>query len=83
MPSDADALELAHRQHWGPLMALLVGRFRRLELAEDALADAFEQASRHWPRDGVPDNPAAWLHTAARRRALDVLRAEAVRARRV
>ncbi|RCK69532.1 RNA polymerase subunit sigma-24 [Desertihabitans brevis] len=64
-------------------MALLVGRFRRLELAEDALADAFEQASRHWPRDGVPDNPAGWLHTAARRRAVDVLRAEAVRARRV
>lgn len=77
------ALERAHREHWSPLMALLVGRFRRVALAEDALADAFERAAQHWPDDGVPTNPAAWLHTAARRRALDVLRSEAVRTRTV
>lgn len=79
----ASALERAHREHWSPLMALLVGRFRRVALAEDALADAFERAALHWPDDGVPTNPAAWLHTAARRRALDVLRSEAVRTRTV
>ncbi len=62
-------------------MALLVAQFRRLDLAEDALADAVEAAARTWPRDGVPDNPSAWLLTTARRRALDRLRSEAVHAR--
>ncbi|MFC5012784.1 RNA polymerase sigma factor [Nocardioides plantarum] len=60
---------------------MLVARFRRLDLAEDALADAFEAAARRWPTDGLPDNPPAWLLTAARRRVLDRLRAEAVAAR--
>lgn len=79
----AAALADAHSRHWSPLMALLVGRFRRVALAEDALADAFERAARSWAADGVPDNPAGWLHTTARRRALDVLRSEAVRSRTV
>src|SRR3954454_11345221 len=63
---------------WGRRTALLVAQFRRLDLAEDGLADAFEAAARTWPRDGVPANPAAWLLTSARRRILDRLRAEAV-----
>ncbi|WP_420112723.1 RNA polymerase sigma factor [Pseudactinotalea sp.] len=70
----ADAVEQAWRQDWGRLLGLLVGRFRDVDLAEDALADAFEAATRTWPADGVPANPAAWLLTAARRRALDRLR---------
>jgi predicted RNA polymerase sigma factor len=70
-----------HRAEWGRLLALLVARFRRLDLAEDALAEAFEAAARRWPHDGVPDNPPAWLLTTARRRVLDRLRAEAVAAR--
>nr|WP_238338307.1 DUF6596 domain-containing protein [Pedococcus badiiscoriae] len=57
---------------------MLLARFRRLDLVEDALADAVETATRRWTRDGLPDNPAAWLHTAARRRVLDRLRAEAM-----
>ena len=77
------ALEQAYRTSWASLMALLVSRFRRIDVAEDALAEAFERAAQTWPRDGVPRQPAAWLHTAARRRALDVLRAEAIRARKV
>jgi len=44
------------------------------DLAEDCVQDAVERALAHWPRDGVPDNPAAWLTTTAHRRALDVLR---------
>ena len=44
------------------------------DLAEDCVQDAVERALRHWPADGVPRNPAAWLTTTARRRALDVLR---------
>ena len=38
--------------------ALLLAQFRRLDLVEDALGDAVEAASRTWPADGVPDNPA-------------------------
>jgi RNA polymerase sigma-70 factor (ECF subfamily) len=79
----AAALEEAWRDHWGRLTALLIAQFRRLDLAEDGLADAFEAATRTWPRDGVPANPPAWLLTSARRRVLDRLRAEAVAARRL
>ena len=75
------ALEATYREHWGRLLALLLAQFRRLDLAEDALADAFTSASQHWPKDGIPRNPAAWLLTAARRRVLDRLRTEAVAAR--
>jgi RNA polymerase sigma-70 factor (ECF subfamily) len=79
----ADAsLKAAYRQHWGRLLALLVGQYRRLDLAEDALSEAFEAATRHWPAGGVPANPPAWLLTAARRRAVDRLRAEAVAVRK-
>ncbi|CAG7571012.1 RNA polymerase sigma-70 factor (ECF subfamily) [Barrientosiimonas humi] len=70
------------REEWGRLTSLLLARFRRLDLVEDALADAVEAAARRWPTDGVPDNPAAWLHTAARRRVLDQLRAEAMAQRK-
>ena len=75
------ALDRALRDEWGRLLALLVAQYRRLDLAEDGLADAFEAAARTWPRDGSPTTPAAWLLTAARRRIVDRLRAEAVAAR--
>ena len=71
------------REEWGRLTSLLLAQFRRLDLVEDALADAVETAARRWPRDGAPDNPPAWLHTAARRRVLDRLRAEAMAQRKV
>jgi RNA polymerase sigma-70 factor (ECF subfamily) len=77
------ALGRAWRDHWGRLTALLVAQYRRLDLAEDGLADAFEAAARTWPKDGVPSNPPAWLLTSARRRVLDRLRAEAVAAKRL
>ena len=70
------------RQEWGRLVALLLAQFRRLDLVEDALGDAVEAASRHWPTEGTPDNPAAWLMTAARRRVLDRLRTEEVSRRK-
>ena len=71
------------RDQWGRLLALLVAQFRRLELAEDGLADAFESAARTWARDGVPTNPPAWLLTVARRRIVDRLRTEEVAARKL
>ncbi len=78
-----DALAVTVREEWGRLVALLLAQFRRLDLVEDALADAVEAGARTWRRDGVPDRPAAWLLTAARRRVLDRLRAEAMAARKV
>lgn len=81
MTSD-EVLAATVREEWGRLVALLLAQFRRLDLVEDALADAVEAAARRWPTDGAPDVPAAWLTTVARRRVLDRLRAEAMAARR-
>jgi predicted RNA polymerase sigma factor len=79
----AEALAAAQRDEWGRLVALLVARYRRLDLAEEGLADAFESAARTWPEGGVPTNPGAWLLVAARRRITDRLRAEAVANRKL
>lgn len=76
-------LEDVVREEWGRLTSLLLGQFRRLDLVEDALGDAVEAAARRWPVDGTPDNPAGWLHTTARRRVLDRLRAESMAQRKV
>lgn len=65
------AIELAARESYGRLVAYLAVRWRNLEAAEDALADAFVAALQTWPRTGVPDKPEAWLLTAARRRLID------------
>ena len=56
------------------IVASLIRTTRDWDLAEDAVADAAERALLTWPRDGIPRNPAAWLTTAAQRRALDVIR---------
>ncbi|MGZ5405169.1 MAG: RNA polymerase sigma factor [Nocardioides sp.] len=76
------SLEAVVREEWGRLTSLLLAQFRRLDLVEDALADAVEAAARRWPTDGEPDNPAAWLLTTARRRVLDRLRAESMARRK-
>jgi RNA polymerase sigma-70 factor (ECF subfamily) len=73
----ATLLATTVREEWGHLVALLLARYRRLDLVEDALGDAVEAAARTWPTAGVPDNPAAWLHTTAGRRIIDRLRSEA------
>lgn len=63
---------------WHLEAARVVGAVARvthdLALAEDCAQDALAAALEHWPRDGIPENPAAWLTTAAKRRALDHLR---------
>jgi RNA polymerase sigma-70 factor (ECF subfamily) len=74
--TEAEAVEQAYREHWSRLLALLVTRLRRFDVAEDSLQDAFVAAARTWPEQGVPDSPAAWLLTAARRRALDRIHRE-------
>ena len=60
------------------MLASLIGYFGDFDLAEDAAAEAFAIAAQRWPSDGVPGNPAAWLVTPARRRALDRLRRDRV-----
>ncbi|MFV0309223.1 MAG: RNA polymerase sigma factor [Desertimonas sp.] len=79
-PAD-EAITAAHRSEWGRLLALVVSRTRRLDLAEDALAESFARAAERWPVDGVPDNPAGWLYTTAWRWVVGRLRAEAVSGR--
>lgn len=71
-----------YRAEWGRLLSVLVVRTRRLDLAEDALAQAFASASERWPLDGAPTNPSAWLYTAAHRAIIGRLRAEAIAGRR-
>jgi RNA polymerase sigma-70 factor, ECF subfamily len=77
----AQAVTEAYRSEWGRLLSVLVVRTRRLDLAEDALAEAFARAAVRWPLDGVPANPPAWLFVAARRIVLGRLRSEAVAGR--
>lgn len=66
----AAAAEAVARESYGRLVARLAWQWRDLAAAEDALADAFAAALRHWPEQGVPDAPEAWLAAAAQRRLL-------------
>lgn len=75
-------IEELYRAEWGRLLAQLVSRTRRIDLAEDALGEAFARAAQRWPRDGLPDNPAGWLYTAAFRHVVGRLRAEAMAGRK-
>ena len=60
------------------MLAALIGYLGDFDLAEDAAAEAFAVAAQRWPSDGVPVNPAAWLVTTARRKAIDRLRRDRV-----
>jgi RNA polymerase sigma-70 factor (ECF subfamily) len=64
------------------VLGALVASCGDLDLAEDSFQDAVATALERWPREGVPLRPAAWLTTAARRRAIDRLRHGAMRAAR-
>jgi len=74
------AAERVARESFGRLVAFLAARTRDVAAAEDALSEAFAAALRQWPKSGVPENPAAWLLTAARRRGADSARRRAVEA---
>jgi RNA polymerase sigma-70 factor (ECF subfamily) len=71
--------ERVARESYGRLVAFLAARTRDLAGAEDALGEAFSVALRKWPVDGIPDNPDAWLLTAARRRQTDDTRRKQTR----
>jgi DNA-directed RNA polymerase specialized sigma24 family protein len=80
--SDAGRAALEHtiREEAGLVLAALVASCGDFDLAEESFQDAALIALERWPREGVPDRPAAWLTTAARRRAIDRLRHGAMRA---
>jgi RNA polymerase sigma-70 factor (ECF subfamily) len=69
-----DEVERVFREAHGQAVATLTRLFGDLTLAEDAVQDAFVIATDRWPADGVPDNPAGWIVTTARNRAIDVVR---------
>jgi RNA polymerase sigma-70 factor, ECF subfamily len=62
------------RDEWGRVLAGLIGFLGDFDLAEEAAQDAFAIAAERWPREGMPDNPRAWLMTTARNRAVDRIR---------
>ena len=72
-----DAVTAAFRQEWGRVVATLIGMTGDWDLAEECAQDALTRALRTWPRDGIPDRPGGWLVTAARNRAVDILRRRA------
>jgi RNA polymerase sigma-70 factor (ECF subfamily) len=71
------AVSASFREEWGRIVATLIGATGDWDLAEECAQDAFARALQAWERDGVPARPGAWLTTAARNRATDVLRRRA------
>jgi RNA polymerase sigma-70 factor (ECF subfamily) len=77
-----DALEVVYRTERGRVLARLIAVVKDFDLAEDAVQDAFVAATTAWATTGIPDNPAGWLVTTARRKAVDRLRRAASAERR-
>jgi predicted RNA polymerase sigma factor len=76
------AIEAIFRIERARLIAGLARIMRNVDLAEELAQDALVIALSEWPRTGVPANPGAWLMTAAKRRAIDALRRDKMRARK-
>ena len=75
----ARVVEDVYRAEFGKVVASLAGRFGSLDLAEEMAQEAFVEAVRRWPTEGVPPNPGGWLTVVARNKALDRLRRESTR----
>jgi RNA polymerase sigma-70 factor, ECF subfamily len=76
-PPVQQAVDAAFRQEWGRVVATLIGRTGDWDLAEECAQEAFAEALKRWPADGVPQRPGAWLTTVAGNRAVDRLRRRA------
>ena len=80
MPVPAAAgIERVFREEYGRAVAVLARVFGDIDVAEDAVQDAFAEAARRWPSAGPPPSPAGWIITTARNQAIDRLRREAAR----
>ena len=73
----AAEIERVFRQEYGRAVAVLVGVFGDIDVAEEAVQDAFAAAVQRWPSAGLPPSPAGWIITTARNKAIDRLRREA------
>jgi RNA polymerase sigma-70 factor, ECF subfamily len=77
-----DAVSRTFREEWARAVSILTRVLGDLDLAEDAVQDAFATALERWERDGPPGNPGAWIVATARNRAIDRLRRERTFARK-
>src|SRR4051812_32953662 len=75
----SESLDAVFRREAGRCTATLIRVLGDIDLAEDAVAEAFAIAAERWPKDGVPPNPGGWIVTTARNRAIDRLRRESTR----
>lgn len=75
-PEINTAIERAFHDSYGLVVSNLARRVRDIDLAEEAIQDAFAEAMRSWPDSGVPTNPAGWIATVSMRRAIDRIRRE-------
>ncbi|WP_433437392.1 RNA polymerase sigma factor [Nonomuraea sp. CA-141351] len=73
------AVERVFREEYGRAVAVLVRVFGDIDVAEEAVQEAFSVAVKQWPSSGVPPSPAGWIITTARNRAIDRLRRESAR----
>jgi RNA polymerase sigma-70 factor, ECF subfamily len=80
--ADAAAVERAYRESSGVAVATLIRLFGDIDLAEEAVQEAFVVAAERWPDAGVPPNPGGWIVTTARNKAVDRLRRESSRSGR-
>ena len=81
-PATAEDIARVFREEHGRAVAVLIRVLGDIDLAEDAVQDAFTVAVERWPVDGLPPSAAGWIITTARNRAIDRLRREASRERR-
>jgi len=75
----APEIERVFREEYGRAVAVLARHFGDIDIAEEAVQDAFAVAVQRWPAAGLPPSPAGWIITTARNRAVDRLRREASR----
>src|SRR6185436_15551561 len=78
-PLDSSEIERVFREEYGRAVAVLVRHFGDIDVAEEAVQDAFTEALQRWPSAGLPPSPAGWIITTARNRAIDRFRREASR----
>jgi RNA polymerase sigma-70 factor, ECF subfamily len=76
-------IDRVFRDDWGRVLAALIGFLGDFDLAEEAAQESFARAAEHWPRDGTPRNPTAWLITVGRNAALDRIRRDSVLAQKI